>query len=143
MLITAATAAGAAAADPRGYWQFADGTGIEVRPCVAAATTLCGVITRLPADAAALPASDREALCGAALLGDLRGAKPETGELARLDGWVIDFDSMSSHNVAPRYAASLVVLSETRARLEVRGTLGIVLGRHPLTRAAAPGARCG
>lgn len=131
-------------ATPRGHWLFVDdGTGIEVRSCDDGAAALCGVITRLPKDAVALHASDREALCGAALLGDLRPAKAKDGESARFDGWVVDIEAMTGDGRAPRYAASFVVLSETRARLDVRDTLGIVIERHQLLRAVVPGTRCG
>lgn len=143
-ILAAAMYVNPASAEPRGYWLFVDdGTGIEVHPCSDGAVALCGVIMRLPKDAAALPASDREALCGAALLGDLRPAKTKEGEHAQLDGLVIDVEAMTREGKAPRYAASFVILSENRARLDVRDTLGIVIERHHLMRSLVPGARCG
>lgn len=132
-----------ASAEPRGHWLFVDdGTAIAVRPCADGATALCGVITRLPKSAAALLHEDRKAVCSVALLGDLQPASAKNGERARLDGWVIDIDSMTPEGKAPRYAASFVILSETRARLEVRGASGIVLDRHQLMRAPAPITNC-
>jgi hypothetical protein len=44
--------------------------------------------------------------------------------------------------MAPRSAASGVVLSETRARLDVRVTLGIVIDRFQLLRALTPITDC-
>lgn len=83
-------------AEVHGDWLFVDdGTANEVRSCDDGAAALCGVITRLPRSAAALPPDGK----------------------------------------APRYAASFVIPSETRARLDVRGALGIVLERHQLMRA--------
>lgn len=132
-----------ALAEPRGHWLFiGDGTGIEVNSCEDGAAALCGVITRLPKSAATLPPEDRKAVCGVALLGDLRPAKAKDGERARLDGWVIDVDSMTPEGKAPRYAANFVVLSETRARVDVRGALGIVLERHQLMRALTTITNC-
>ena len=130
-------------AEPRGHWRFVDdGTGIELRSCSTGSATLCGVITQLPRSAAALPTEDRKALCGLALLGDLQPAKTKEGELARLEGWVDDIESMTAEGKAPRYAASLVVLSENRARLDVRGTFGIVIDRIQLLRALTPITDC-
>jgi hypothetical protein len=76
------------------------------------------------------------------MLGDLQPAKPKDGELARFDGWVDDIESMTPEGKAPRYAASLVVLSENRARLDVRVTLGIVIARFQLLRALTPITDC-
>lgn len=130
-------------ATPRGHWLFVDdGTGIEVRSYEAGAAALCGLITQLPKSAAALPREARKAVCGVALLGDLQPAKAKVDELARLSGWVIDVESMIPEGQAPRYPASFVVLSDTRVRLDVRGTFGIVVDRHPLRRAPAPITNC-
>jgi hypothetical protein len=142
-IVSAGLLTGPAFAQPRGHWQFTeDGTGIELRSCSTGAATLCGVITRLPKSAKALPPAERRAVCGVAVLGDLQPARAKDGELARLDGWVDDIESMTPEGKAPRYAASLVVLSENRARLDVRGTFGIVIDRLQLVRALTPITDC-
>jgi hypothetical protein len=81
-------------------------------------------------------------VCGIATLGDLPPAKARGSELARLDGWVDDIESMTPEGKARRYAASWVVLSENRARLDVRGTFGIVIDQSLLVRALAPISDC-
>ncbi|MFO0216945.1 MAG: hypothetical protein ACK511_13115 [Burkholderiales bacterium] len=130
-------------AEPRGHWRFVDdGTGVELRSCNTGAATLCGVITQLPRSAAALPAEDRKALCGLVVLGDMQPAKTKEGELARLDGWADDIESMTPGGKARRYAASVVVLSENSARLDVRGAFGIVIDRLQLMRALTPITDC-
>jgi len=130
-------------AEPRGHWRFVDdGMGIELRSCNMGAATLCGVITQLPRSAAALPAEDRKALCGLGVLGDMQPAKTKEGELARLDGWADDIESMTPGGKARRYAASVVVLSENSARLDVRGAFGIVIDRLQLMRALTPITDC-
>lgn len=130
-------------ADASGHWSFAgDGTSIELRPCTVGAAALCGVITRLPKSAAALSQEDRQALCGIALLSDLQLAKAKDGERARLDGSVIDIDSMSHGAKPSRYAASFVVLSDSRARLDVKATFGIVVESHQLIRALTAVSGC-
>jgi hypothetical protein len=142
-IVLAGLLTGPAFAEPRGHWQFIeDGTGVELRSCSTGAAALCGVITRLPKSAKALPPAQRRAVCGVAMLGDLQPAKPKDGELARFDGWVDDIESMTPEGKAPRYAASLVVLSENRARLDVRVTLGIVIDRFQLLRALTPITHC-
>ena len=103
---------------------------------------MCGVINRIPRPAAALPTENRKALCGLALLGDLQRATPKAGELARLEGWVDGLESLTPEGKAPRYAANFVVLSEVDARLDVRGTFGIVIDRLQLTRALTPITDC-
>jgi hypothetical protein len=134
---------GPAFAEPRGHWQFTeDGTGIELRSCSTGAAKLCGVIARLPKSAKALPPAERRAVCGVAMLGDLQPARAKDGELARLDGWVDDIESMTPEGKARRYAASLVVLSENRARLDVRVAFGIVIDRFQLVRALMPITDC-
>lgn len=143
LIILTGLLANTAFADPSGHWRFIDdGTGIELRSCNAAAATLCGVITQLPRSAAALPAEDRKALCGLAVLGDMQPAKTKEGELARLEGWVDDIESMTPGGKARRYAASFVVLSENRARLSVRGAFGIVIDRLQLMRVLTPVTDC-
>lgn len=123
-------------AEPRGHWQFTDdGTGTGE-------ATLCGVITQLPRSAKALPPAQRSSVCGVAILGDLQPEIAKDGELARLDGWVDDIESMTPEGKTPRYAASWVVLSENRARPDVRGTLGIVIDRSQLVRALTPITDC-
>lgn len=132
-----------ASAEPRGHWVLADdGTGIEVRACDTSVTSLCGVITRLPKSAAALPTEDRKTLCGSVLIGDLRPAKAGEDELARLEGWVDNMESTSAPGKALRYPASFVVLSAARARLEIRGTFGIVIDRFPMLRPLTPVNNC-
>jgi hypothetical protein len=102
-----------------GNWRFdTDGTGIELRACGVGSTALCGVLTGLPKSAAALPAEDRKALCGVALLGDLQSEKARDGEREGFTGWVIDLDAMTPDGEAPRYAARFVVLSGTRGCAE-------------------------
>jgi hypothetical protein len=76
------------------------------------------------------------------MLGDLQPARAKDGELARLDGWVDDIESMTPEGKARRYAASLVVLSENRARLDVRVAFGIVIDRFQLVRALMPITDC-
>lgn len=108
---------GPAFGQSRGHWQFdTDGTGLELSSCEAGAAAPCGL----------------------ALFGDLQPEKAKDGELARLDGRAIDIDSMTPDGKAPRYAASFVVLSETRARLDVRGAFGTVSDRLQLRRALTP-----
>jgi len=135
-IILAGLLTGPAFAEPRGHRQFTeDGTGVELRSCSTSAAALCGVITRLPKSAKALSSAERTAVCGMAMFGDLQPARAKDGEIARLDGWVDDIESMTPEGKAPRYAASLVVLSENRARLDVRGAFGIVIDPLQLVRA--------
>ncbi len=130
-------------AQQQGHWLFvADGTGVELRPCAAGEVSLCGVITRLPKSAAALSSADRKAVCGIRLLNDLKPAKAKDGELARLDGSVLDIDSMANGGKPSSYAASFVVLSENHGRLDVKGTFGIVIERHKLMRALVAPSVC-
>ena len=143
LIILTGLLANTAFAEPRDHWRFVDdGTGIELRLCNTGAATLCGVITQLPKSAAALPTEDRKALCGLALLGDLQPTKPKEGELAHLEGWVDDIESMPPGGKARRYTANFVVLSENRARLDVLGMFGIVVDRSELTRTLTPTADC-
>lgn len=142
-IVSAGLLAGPAFAQPHGHWQFTeDGTGVELRACSTGAPTLCGVITRLPKSAKALSPAERTAVCGVAMLGDLQPARAKDGELARLDGWVDDIESITPEGKARRYAASLVVLSENRARLDVRVAFGIVTDRFQLVRALTPITDC-
>lgn len=142
-IIMAGMLTGPAFAEPRGHWQFTeDGTGVELRSCSTGAATLCGVITRLPKSPKALSPAERTAVSGMVMLGDLQPARAKDTELARFDGWVDDIESLTLEGKAPRYAASLVVLSENRARLDVRGTFGIVTDRFQLVRALAPITDC-
>jgi hypothetical protein len=142
-ILTTALLAIPAFAEPRGHWQFTeDGTGIELRSCSPGEATLCAAFTQFPKSAKALSPAQRRAVCGIAILGDLQPAKAKSGELARLDGWVDDIESMTPEGKAPRYAATLVVLSENRARLDVRGTFGIVIDQSQLVRALAPISDC-
>jgi hypothetical protein len=135
--------ANAAFTELRGHWRFVDhGIGIELRWPSTGAATLCGAITQPPRSAAAMPTEDRRALFGLALLGDLQPPKTKEGELARLEAWVDDIDSMTPEGKARRYAASLVVLSGVRARLDVRGALGIVIDRFQPARARRPITDC-
>jgi hypothetical protein len=130
-------------AEPRGHWQFTeDGTGIELRSCRPGEAALCGAITQLPKSAKALSSAQRRAVCGIAILGDLQPAKAKGSELARLDGWVDDIESMTPEGKARRYTASWVVRSENRARLDVRGTFGIAIDQSQLVRALAPISDC-
>ena len=134
----------AAAADPKGLWLFVeDGTGVEVAPCAGTPGELCGVIVQLPRDAATLPPSIQRKLCGAAILGSLKPGQAARGVVVRLDGWVIDPEALIEQAHPQRYAASLVLLSDARARLDVRGALDIVLERHELMRAIVPAKKCG
>ena len=133
-----------AAADPRGLWLFVeDGTGVEVAPCAGTPGELCGVIVQLPRDAAALPVSSQSKLCGAVLMGSLKPGQAVRGEVVRLDGWVIDPEALFEQAHPQRYAASLVLLSDVRARLDVRGAFDVVLESHELVRAIAPAKKCG
>ncbi len=134
---------GPAFAEPRGHWQFTeDGKGIELRPCSTGTATLCVVITRLPSSAKTLPPAERRAVCGAAMLADLQPARAKDGELTRLDGWADDIESITPESKATRYPASVVVLAENRARLDLRGTFGIVIDRIQLVRVLTPITDC-
>lgn len=130
-------------AESLGHWSFLDdGTGVELRPCTIGAAAQCGVITRLPKSAATLSVEERRAVCGITLLSDLQPAKAKDGEQARLEGSVIDIDSMTSKGKASQYDASFIVLSETRARLDVKGAFGIVFERLLLIRSLAAPPAC-
>ena len=74
-------------------------------------------------------------MCGLPLLGDLQPIRLKPAELAWLDGWDDDIESLS-------FAASLVVLSENRARQDVRVAFGIVTIRFQLERAFTPNIDC-
>ncbi len=142
-IVFAGWLASPAFAEPRGHWRFVDdNTGIELRSCGTGAETLCAVITRLPRSAKALPPAGRADVCGLALLGDLKPAKAKDGELARLEGWVDDIESIPAGGKPPRYAARFIELSEVRARLEVLGAFGIVVDRLALTRPLTPESDC-
>jgi hypothetical protein len=130
-------------AESLGHWSFTgDGTNIELHPCTGRAAALCGVLTRLPKSAAVLSEEERKALCGIAMLSDLQSAKVKDGERARLDGFVIDIESMTRDGKASRFAASFVVLSDTRARLDVKATFGFVVESHQLIRALTAVSGC-
>lgn len=81
-------------------------------------------------------------MCGLPLLGDLQPIRLKPAELAWLDGWDDDIESLTPEAKARRFAASLVVLSENRARQDVRVAFGIVTIRFQLERAFTPNIDC-
>lgn len=142
-IFLAASLAPSAYAAPQGHWRLdGDGTEIELRACAPGSDLLCGFITRLPRSADALPAADRKALCGMALLYALRPEKPRDGEQARFAGRVLDLDAMAPDGRAPEYGVRYVVLSDAQARFEVQNALGLVVDRLTLTRVRTPASGC-
>ena len=130
--------------DPAGYWQFVDdSTGVEIAACADPKVGLCGRIVHLPKAASALPPAQQQQLCNLVMIGALKASAPKgRGELQRFDGWVIDPEERLKTAVPKRHAGSLVLTSEVGARLEVQGSLGIVVERHALMRTIVPGSRC-
>lgn len=125
-----------------GRWLFADdGTVIDIQPCPGANGDLCAVIAELPSDAADLPPDQRLLLCGSRLMGGLRPSHKAV-EAKRLDGWIVDPEERLGGKEPERHPASLMVISENQARIDVRGPLDIVVESHVLTRSIAPIAGC-
>jgi hypothetical protein len=136
-------AAAATAPEPTGRWLFVDdGSGIEIAACPAATDGLCGTLVQLPRSAAPITGAERKQLCGLTMLGSLKVGDPKRNELLRLDGWVLDPETLRRTDQPKRYAASLIITSEVSARLDVRGPLNIVLESHRLMRPVAPVAAC-
>jgi hypothetical protein len=135
--------AGASAAEPNGRWLFVDdGSGVEIAPCPVAADGLCGTLVQLPNSAASITPAERKQLCGVTMLGALKVGKPKKDELIRLEGWVIDPENLAKTAEPTRYDVSMVMTSDVRARLDVRGPLGMVLESHPLMRSPASAPTC-
>ncbi len=126
------------AAELKGLWLFVDdGSGVEIGPCPIAANGLCGTLVQLPKSAASIAAAERKQLCGMTLLGELKAGKPKKDELLRLDGWVLNPEDLAQTDKPKRYDASLIMISEVSARLDVRGPFSIVMESHKLKRALA------
>lgn len=133
----------ASGVQPTGSWLFVDdASGIEVAPCPLADDGLCGNLVTLPKSAESLATALRRQLCGLTLLGSLKTSIPGKGERLRLDGWVVDPEDLAHHQTPRRYSASLILLSQVGARLDVRGPLGIVLESHRLMRPVAVAPAC-
>jgi hypothetical protein len=143
-LTSPALLAGPHGPDVTGRWQFVDDlSGIEIAACAAPDEGLCARLVVLPKEAAALPDAQRRRLCGATIIGSLKAAKPKwRGELVRLEGWVIDPEDLLKSAKPERHNAAMVLLSGARAKLDVRGPMGLSLESHAMTRSVVPAAAC-
>jgi hypothetical protein len=131
------------AAQPNGQWLFvSDGSGIDIGPCPIAADGLCGVLVKLPKATTPITPTERKQLCGMTMLGSLKFAAPKPSEQFRLDGWVLDPEDLARTDQPKRYSASFVMTSDMNARLDIRGSLNIVIESHRLMRPVAPSPAC-
>jgi hypothetical protein len=108
-------------AEPRGHWQFTeDGSGIEHRSCSPGEATLCRAITQFPKSAKSLSPAQRRVVCSIPILGDLQPAIAKGGEFARLDGWVVDIESMTPEGSRPELVQKEVVQLAAAQTLSAR-----------------------
>lgn len=130
--------------DVTGHWQFVeDGSVVQIAPSSPPDPKWCAKLVRLSKEAAALPPEERRALCGLVIVGDLKPAKNQRkGEPPRLEGWVLDPEELLKSEKAERYPASLVLVSEERARLDVHGPAGVFYASYVLWRVQAPSEPC-
>lgn len=139
-IVLRATAASSGTAGVTG-WSADDGTVIDVRPCTETSPDLCATITKLSDSTANLQPAQQASLCGSLLMGDLCPAKSSAHSM-RLDGWIVDPEERMTTNEPERHAATLSLVSNNQARIEVRGSLGIVVESYRLSRLIVPVGTC-
>ena len=123
-----------------GRWLFIDDqSAIDIAPCADTQQGMCARLIALSKQAASLSPQERQKLCSAYILGELKPMMSRApSAVIRWEGWIIDPEDLLKKTDPIRYRAAFDLLSPVRARLSVLGPLGISYESHQLMRPVIP-----